>query len=588
MNTKFKKIGGIIALALMMFMTTLDTTIANIALPAINKAFSSSLTDSNWISTVYLLVLSVFMIPGSKLADQFGRKKLAAIGLIIFGIGSLVSGLAQSLRILIISRCFQGFGGAILAPIVVPLAVSLFGTREKAQGSIGLLGGISAAAAASGPPVGGLLIHLWSWRTIFFINLPLAIIAFLLLLSCFTESYDSSISKKIDWLGLIFFSWSLFALTLVLLKASTWGWSSKTVIWLLISSVIAFVFFGLDEHYNTEPLIDLSLFKDMTFTSSALVYLACGFTIVCSSVVFNLYLENILNYSTLNAGYIIMFSSLTVMVVVPLGNKLGKEFNYRWPVTAGAVLMFASLVLLTQLNYQMTRFQMIFTMIVLGAGFGLAGLSQISAVLHISAQKVGIGSGIVNAIRQLGSCLGIALLIGVLNNNMTSSVKSVRQSALQEVQTSYLAPDIKQAVKKEIKETASSDGKITNYTIDYKKLKHAIVSEKTVPRFPKKTQINKIIQGNQKMSKVEINLGRLTKNNPMLSGTLNKLASKQNLETHYLVMIKQKQILQSILSKIFSMKHRETTKAFNKTFILGAFCLIVFIPVGLWCDVKRQ
>ncbi|MCO7127692.1 MFS transporter [Sporolactobacillus shoreicorticis] len=163
---KKKSILGFIALAIAMFMGILDSTIINIALPDITDYFHSSLNDTSWISTIYVLALSVFTITAAKLADQFGRKKVMIIGLILFGGSSALCGLSQSLLMLIVFRFFQGLGGAILMPVAVPMGIALFG--KKKMGIItSTLGAVTGLAAASGPPLGGVLLHFFNWQVCF-------------------------------------------------------------------------------------------------------------------------------------------------------------------------------------------------------------------------------------------------------------------------------------------------------------------------------------------------------------------------------------------------------------------------------------
>jgi MFS family permease len=241
---KLKGIMGLLALSLVMFIVTLDTTITNIALPTVTDYFHTSLTTTNWISTVYVLVLSVFIIPASKLADQFGRKKVMLIGLVAFGLGSALCGMSQSIQFLILMRILQGLGGAIVTPVMIPLSVEAFG-RENAGKAVGIIGAVTAIAAAGGPPIGGLIIKYLNWQSIFYVNVPIVIITFILICISFAESYDNTISKRVDWFGMIFLSGGLFQLTFVLIKGYTYGWTSRPIVLLIIGAVASLTLFAV-------------------------------------------------------------------------------------------------------------------------------------------------------------------------------------------------------------------------------------------------------------------------------------------------------------------------------------------------------
>ncbi|MBZ6003996.1 MFS transporter [Leuconostoc gelidum subsp. aenigmaticum] len=436
-----KKIFGLITLSLIMFMVTLDTTITNIALPNMTDFFKSNLTDTNWISTIYVLVMSVVIIPASKFGDQFGRKKTMAVGLIIFGVGSMLCGFSNSLPILIIMRLIQGVGGAIVTPIMIPLSVELFG-RKQANQAVGIIGAVTAVAAAAGPPIGGLLLKFLSWQWIFFVNTPIVIITFILLLSCFEESVDPTISKKIDFGGLLFLTLGLSLLTFLLVKGYDIGWQSRNSFILMGGSLVSLIIFFLIERKVKSPLIELHLFKEITFFASTMIYFMCGFAIVCSSLIFNFYLEDIRDYSALNTSYIIMFMSITVMISMPIGSQLAEKIGYRIVITTGMGLMAVSMFLLATLSSTTTKQFMVGYMIVLGIGFGFACLSIVAAVQYIPENKAGIASGVVNAARQLGTCLGIALLVGTMTHNVDVEKTIIRHDSIKQVTGKKLPENI--------------------------------------------------------------------------------------------------------------------------------------------------
>ena len=269
--TKSRKILGFIGLILAMFMGTLDATIVNIALPDIMENLNTGLTDTSWVATIYVLAMAVFIIPASKLADVYGRKLVMLIGVVIFGTFSFACMMADSLFLLIIFRLFQGIGGAILTPIVLPMGIELFG-KENTSRITAIMGAFSALAAAGGPVIGGLIIHWTTYHWIFGINVPIAIFAFLMILVGTKESYDLTITKNIDWLGMIFLTCTLGGLTFGLLKGREYGWTSQTIIASFVISVIGLFLFILTERRVKSPIIELKLFKESTFTSSSIIY----------------------------------------------------------------------------------------------------------------------------------------------------------------------------------------------------------------------------------------------------------------------------------------------------------------------------
>ena len=269
--TKSRKILGFIGLILAMFMGALDATIVNIALPDIMENLNTGLTDTSWVATIYVLAMAVFIIPASKLADIYGRKLVMLIGVVIFGTFSFACMMADSLFLLIIFRLLHGIGGAILTPIVLPMGIELFG-KENTSHITAIMGAFSALAAAGGPVIGGLIIHWTTYHWIFGINVPIAIFAFLMILVGTKESYDLTITKNIDWLGMIFLTCTLGGLTFGLLKGREYGWVSQTIIASFVISVIGLFLFILTERRVKSPIIELKLFKESTFTSSSIIY----------------------------------------------------------------------------------------------------------------------------------------------------------------------------------------------------------------------------------------------------------------------------------------------------------------------------
>lgn len=475
---KKKRIFGFAALIIAEFLGTLDSSIVNIALPNITDYFKASLNDTSWISTIYVLALSVFMITASKLADQFGRKKLMIIGLVTFGASSVLCSFAPSLIFLIIIRFLQGIGGAIITPIVLPMGFEMF-DKEKRQMVIGAAGAVVALAVASGPPIGGLLIKYMNWRAVFFVNIPFCIISLILTILFVNESYDNTVSKEIDWIGMILLTACLFCFTFSLLKGKDYGWHSMIIVSLFAVSAVSFALFIFAEHKSKAPMIELGLFREVTFTTSSLCYMIVGFAIMSPMLIFNFFLQNVLEYSVLNAAFILMSVSLSCMISVPTGSVLAKKIGVRIINFLGILIVGIGVFLLTKVNVNTAKAVMIFDLFVCGLGMGFSCQTLASSVKHLPDEKSGIGSGIINAFRQIGSCIGIAVMVSMLNTNVSNAKNNIKKDAV-----SYINNDscVVQPVKNtlinivnslngdSIKISKSSQKKVENTLINNKPL----------------------------------------------------------------------------------------------------------------------
>lgn len=430
--SKSKKIIGFTAITIAAFLGTLDSTIVNIALPSIKDYFNSTLNDVSWITTIYLLAMSISMITASKIADQFGRKKVMIIGLIIFGASSAMCGLSQSLLFLVVLRFLQGIGGAIITPIVIPMGLEIVG-KENRQLAVAICGAIVALAAASGPPLGGLLIQYLSWASIFFVNIPFCIISIILIFIFIDESYDDTVSKKIDWIGMLFMTVCLFCFVFALLKGKDYGWHSTLIVSLIISSVISLVLFIFAECKVKSPVLELSLFKETTFATSSICYMMTGFASMCPILIFNYFLQNAMGYSALNAAFILMTTSITAMVSIPIGSIIAKKVSTRLVNFLGMLIFGIGIFLLSEVDTDTSKLLMIFDLFICGVGLGFSCQTIASSIKYLPSEKSGIGSGIINCFRQIGTCIGVAILITILNANISDAKGDIKSFAVNDI-----------------------------------------------------------------------------------------------------------------------------------------------------------
>jgi EmrB/QacA subfamily drug resistance transporter len=541
---KSKVILGFTALIIGCFLGVLDSTIINIALPDMAIYLGKSINDVSWVTTAYLLSFSVFLIIGSKIADQFGRKKILIIGLFIFGLSSLLCGVGNSFAFLIIMRFLQGIGASIITPVVLPLGLEIFG-KEKRGFVVAISGGITALAAAVGPPIGGIILQYLNWKYIFYVNVPMSIIAIVFAVISLNESYDTTISKKVDVLGAILLMISIFCLIFPLLKGNDYGWQSKTIVSLFCICILSISAFLFVEVKTKEPMLPLNLFKESTFTASCILYMSAGFATASPLLLLNFYLEEIFNYSPLKSGSILMTLSIASVLGIPLGGILVKKIGARLVNFSGILIVGAGTVLLSQININTSITSMRIALVIMGIGFGFAVQSIASSIKYLHVEKSGMASGIINAARQIGMCVGIAVLVSILNSNVTNANNNIKQ-------------DVTTAINSQ----ANLD---------------PIIQEKMLSKINNSNQ-NPISGLNEDVIKDIDDQGKImlakvpTNKKEIVLTTLNE--QKANVE--YIINFGQ------------DIKNKELTKAFDNTFVFSYVIVFILSICGLFTDRKPR
>lgn len=587
--SKTRKIIGFIGLILAMFMGALDATIVNIALPDIMKDLKTGLTDTSWVATVYVLAMAAFIITASKLADIWGRKKVMLIGVILFGGYSFACMTANSLNLLIIYRFFQGVGGAILTPIVLPMGIELFG-KENTSKITALMGAFSALAAASGPAIGGFIINYASYHWIFGINVPIAIVAFLMILIGTNESYDETISKSIDWLGVIFLTAFMGSLCFGLLEGREYGWSSNIIIGCFIGSLISLILFILVEAKVKSPVVNLSLFKEKTFSSSCIIYMVFGFAIIGPSLILNYFLQNVKNYSALHSAYLIIPASLAIAVGMPLATKMYKTVSSKMLIGIGLVITAGGLAMLGMIKTNTTQEIIVCCNIIIGLGLGFTAIALTSSVKFLPVQKTGIGSGVVNAARYVGQAIGMALLVTLLNNNVVNAKDSIRDTAYTQIRKKNLSPEVKKVAREQIRivfKNSKNDNKISSKQEQMKdKIKKAAKRTVDLPLPKAGTIYRKLYSANNKLNNGTKKLAVLPI--PQLKQGVQLLNKGHQKIGTAIKLLAQEQQLVSALDRIKSKKNSELATAFAKVFNLTSLLTIIWLPLCWFTDRKED
>ncbi|WP_391530446.1 MFS transporter [Candidatus Frankia nodulisporulans] len=404
----------LISVALGVVMVGLDGTVVSIANPFIARDLGASLESLQWVTNSYLLALAVLLVVGGKLGDRFGRKKVFLTGIIGFALTSLLVGLSGSIGEVILWRAFQGVFGALLMPNTLALLRSVF-PAEKLNSAIGIWGASSAISIAAGPIIGGLLIENVSWESVFYINVPVGVIALLVGVAVVRESRDDRPGQRFDPLGLVLLSGGLFALVFGVVKAQTWGWSSPLTFGFLGGSVALLALFVLAESRVAQPLLPLSLFRNRTVTLGSVLVLVNFFAMFGVLFFVTLYLQNVHGYSAVGAGVRLLPLTTVFMVGSPIGASLTTRYGPRVPIGLGLLVTSAALFGLTQLDANSSYLRLWPSLLALGLGIAFVAVASAEAIVgNAPLELSGVAGGLQSTAMQLGGAIGTSVLGSIL------------------------------------------------------------------------------------------------------------------------------------------------------------------------------
>jgi EmrB/QacA subfamily drug resistance transporter len=402
------------AVAFGLFMIMLDNTVVNVALPSIAADLQIGLSELEWIVTGYALTFASLMLSGGKLADLLGRRLIFVIGLAIFTLSSLVCGFAGSGELLIGARVVQGAGAALMNPATLSIIAATFPPRQRGM-AIGIWAGVSAMALAIGPLVGGLLTEHINWSWIFFVNVPIGVLAIAASLLLIPESKDESAEQRLDLPGLLTSGIGLFALTYGLIEANTYGWTSGRIVGAFAVAVAMLLAFVLLEMRQRIPMLDLSLFRNGTFAGANLAVLLVALAMFGVFFFVSLYMQGVLGYSAVKTGAAFLPMTILIVLVAPIAGKSSDRFGSRWLMTSGMVLIAIQLFYFSRLGVEESYWSLLPAMILGGFGMSLVMTpGAAAAVRALAVDKAGVGSAVLNAFRQVGGSMGIALMGAIM------------------------------------------------------------------------------------------------------------------------------------------------------------------------------
>jgi EmrB/QacA subfamily drug resistance transporter len=399
-------------LAIGIFMATLDSSIVNISLPTIAHFFGVPLNGAiEWVVIAYLVVIAGVLLTTGRLADIIGRKSIWAAGLVIFTTGSAICGASFSLGMLIAARALQGLGGALIMTVSPAILTSAFPASERGR-ALGMNAVFVALGTSVGPTLGGIITANFTWRWIFYVNVPLGIIGIIATLRILKEQPRQSGRERgrFDPMGAILLAIGLVCLTLGLSFGQEWGWSSPLLVSTMVVSVCAFIALGIVEHRVKHPIIDFSLLHDRVFLSANVSLVLNFLALFAVSFMMPFYLEELRGYSVIEAGLLLTPLPLTIAVIAPFSGTLADRIGSRWLAAGGLMIACIGLAFISQLNAQSSLWDIVWRLVLTGVGQAMFQSPNNSALMGAAPRsRQGVAAGFLATGRVVGQSVSVAL-----------------------------------------------------------------------------------------------------------------------------------------------------------------------------------
>ena len=405
-----------------LFLTYLDSTILNVALPTLQKDLHASVAGLQWVSDAYLLVVaSLLMLTGST-ADRLGRKRLFLIGLTGFSLGSLLCSLAPNTGSLIALRMLQGLGGSMLSPISLSIVRNTFhDPKERAQ-ALGIWSAVFGVAAACGPVVGGILVTSIGWRSIFWVNVPVGAAMIAAALRYVPESRAPH-PRRVDLPGQLLMIAFLGSLTFAVIQGPVSGWTAAPILALFAVAAASAATFVAVERRRTEPLLELRFFRSHPFTGASVIAVLAFVVLGGFLFVITLYLQQVRGYSPLRAGLSLLPATIVMAAAAPVAGQLTGRRGPRIPLVVSGLCIAAGMALLLDLGPGTSFTRLAIALAVIGAGLGLVNPPITNTgVSGMPPAQAGVASAVISSTRQVGSVLGVAIMGDLVTTGVSSGL----------------------------------------------------------------------------------------------------------------------------------------------------------------------
>ncbi len=424
------------------FMILLDTTIVNVAIPAMSKGLNAPFDEILWVLNGYILVYAVLLITAGRLGDLFGQRNMFALGLAIFTLASALCGFSQNSTELIAARIVQGVGGALLTPQTLAILTSIF-PPERRGAAFGVWGGVAGLATITGPTLGGAIITYTDWPWIFFINVPLGIGA---LIATFAIVPDLRPGRRQGWdvVGVALATAGLFGIVFGLIEGQRYNWGEIASYGITIPEVIGggvalMILFIVWEHFQTQPLVPLSLFEERNFAVANWIAAAISFGMMSMFLPVTIYLQSVRGFTALAAGLTFAPMSLTSMLTAPFAGRLADRIGGKYILMTGISLFTVGFSLVAYVaGPDSTWLNFVVPAIIAGAGMGMTFAPMTTvAMRNIQPRMAGAASGVLNTTRQLGAAIGSAVVGALLQTQLATALHNQAVAHASEVPVAF-------------------------------------------------------------------------------------------------------------------------------------------------------
>jgi EmrB/QacA subfamily drug resistance transporter len=409
------------------FMVVLDATVVNVALPSIQSDLHLSEANLQWIVNAYTLVFGGFLLLGGRAGDLLGRKRLFLFGLVVFTTASLLNGLAVNSGMLIACRALQGLGAAFISPAALAIITTTFEEGAERAKALGVWAAIAIGGAAIGLIVGGALTQLLSWPWIFFVNVPVGVVVFLLSLRLVPESKDELAHRSFDVAGAVSVTGGLMTLVYAIVSTGEHGWTSARTLGLFAVAALLLAAFVLIETRSKAPLVRLSIFRVRSLRAANISMLLVASGLFAMFFFNTLYIQKVLGFGPLKAGLAFLPFTAGIMISAGLASTFAPRIGVRPVAIVGMIVAISGMVLLTQISAGGTYVSDVLPALVLtslGMGAVFVPLTLIATTGLVNEDQ-GLASGIFNTSQQLGGALGLAILSSLAASKTTSVAASV-------------------------------------------------------------------------------------------------------------------------------------------------------------------